>query len=277
LIGSKALPDSSLRLQLPIIDTRIMPAESQREPTKAGAVIYLASNRPLHLPDLYAEFHENWPSQSLEKTGREPHRAFLRAGRTDFSLEFHHSSVPQAITEPVANSTLHWPTAPTVIGRHVAHLKLLGSPMSQGILTLTCDLTRAIASLLAVTDSLAVCWLNGPALNQSKTFISTAREMFATGLYPLPLWAAVRWDEKSHTLATHGMGQFGAPEIILREQPDAAPLMVDFLFQTALSLLISRHPVREGEILDGPHGRIKVSPGRIDGKGTRVLVLEPAS
>jgi hypothetical protein len=256
---------------------RIMPEGLQREPTKAGAVIYLSSNRPLHLPDLFAEFRDNWPSQSLEKTGREPHRALFRSGRSDFSLEFHHSPVPPAITEPVANSTLHWPTAPAALSRHVAYLELAGSPVSQGSLTLTCDLTRAIASLLAVTDSIAVCWLHGPALNQGKTFITTAREMFATGLYPLPLWTAVRWDENSHTLATHGMGQFGVPEMILRRQPDAAPLMVDYLFQTALSLLISRHPIREGETLNGPHGMIKVKPGKIDGKGKGVLILDPAS
>jgi len=254
-----------------------MPEESQHEPTKAGAVVYLSSNRPLHLPDFLAEFRDNWPTLQLEKTGREPHRAFFRAGRSDFSLEFHHSQVPQAITEPVANSTLHWPTAPAAIERHVAYLELLGSPTNQGILTLACDLTRAIASLLVATDAIAVCWLNGPVLNQCKTFITTAREMFATGLYPLPLWTAVRWDAEAHTLATRGMGQFGAPEIVLRRQPDAAPLMVDYLFQTALSLLMSRHPIREGETLDGPHGLMKVKPGRIDGKGRAVLILEPAS
>jgi hypothetical protein len=251
--------------------------ESNSGPPKTSALVYLSSNRPLHLPDFFAEFHEDWPSSPLEKTGREPHRAFFHAGRSDFSLEYHHSPVPLAITEPVAHSTLHWPSAPAAIDRHVAYLEILGSPASHGILTLACDLTRAIASLLAVTDAIAVCWLGGPALNQSKTFIATAREMFSTGLYPLPLWTAVRWDPDSRTLATHGMAQFGAPEVILGHQPDAAPLMVEYLFQTALSLLISRHPIREGDTLQGPHGLMEVKPRRIDGNGRAVLLLEPAS
>ena len=254
-----------------------MPEKPQHEPTKTSAVIYLSSNRPLRVPDFFAEFHENWPSSSLEKTGREPHRAFFRAGRSDFSLEYHHSPDPQAITEPVVDSTLHWPTASAAIGRHVAYLEVQGTPPSNGTMTLACDLTRAIASFLVVTDAIAVCWLSGPALNQSKTFITTAREMFGTGLYPLPLWTAVRWDENAHTLATHGMAQFGAPEVILGHQPDAAPLMVEYLFQTALSLLISRHPIREGETLDSPHGPIRVKTSKIEGKGREVLILDPAS
>ena len=249
--------------------------ESQREAIKTAAVIYLSSHRPLHLPDFFKDFHDNWPSQSLEKTRHEPHVACFRVGRSDFSLELHHSAVPDAITKPVADSMLHWPTALDALARHVAYLELMASSSSQGQLTLACDLTRAIASLLGVTDSIAVCWLNGPSLNQSKAFIATAGEMFATGLYPLPLWVAIRWDEKCHTLSTRGMRQFGSPEVILRRQPDAAPLMVDYLFQTALSLLVSRHPIRAGETLEGPHGPIKVNPDKIDEKGRVALVLEP--
>jgi len=245
------------------------------EVRKIGAVIYLSSNRPLRLPDFLSEFHENWPSSSLEKTGKEPHRAFFRAGRSAFSLELHHTQVPHAITEPVRDSTLHWPTAAKDLSHHVAYIEIVASPGNAGLLTLATDLTRAAASLAAVTDSLAICWLNGPALNQAKAFISTAREMFATGLYPLTLWTAVRFDSKSRTLATHGMEQFEAPEIVLANQPDAAPLMVEYVFQVALSELGSRHPVREGDQLNGPHGSLKVKSGTWD-DGRRVLILEPS-
>lgn len=258
-----------------------MSAEPQREsnsaPAKPTAVIYLSSHRPLRLVDFFTEFHDNWPSISLEKTCHEPHRACFRAGRSEFWLEFHHSPVPDAITEPVVNSTLHWPTALTALARHVSYLEVIGLRSTHGLLTLTCDVTRAIATLLAITDSIAVCWLNGPALNQAKTFIATAREMLSTGFYPLSLWTAVRWDPDSHSLATHGMRQFDAHELVLREQPDAAPLMVDYLFQAALSLLVSRHPIRDGETVNGPHGPIKVKSGNTDGKGRGVLILDPAS
>jgi hypothetical protein len=252
-----------------------MSVDSQSERIRAGAVIYLASNRPLRLPDFFSAFRNDWPAHSLEKTAKEPRRAFFRADRSDFSLELHHSQVPQAITEPVANSTLHWPAAEGALARHVAYLELAGSPANQSFLTLACDMTRAIASLLAITDSFAVCWLNGPALNQAKTFLASAREMFATGLYPLTLWTAVRWEADSQSLVTHGMAQFGAPELVLRQQPDAAPLMVDYVLQMALSLLISRHPIAGGETLAGPHGRIEVKTGTTGASARRMLILEP--
>ena len=56
-----------------------MSADAQPEPQKIGAVVYLSSNRPLHLPNFFAEFHKNWPLGLLEKTGKELHRAFFRA------------------------------------------------------------------------------------------------------------------------------------------------------------------------------------------------------
>jgi len=258
-------------------ELRPSPHESYAEPKKLSAVVYLSSNRPLHLPDFFAEFHDNWPSVSLEKTGREPHGVMFRAGRSHFALQLYHQPVPQAITEPVVNSTLHWPTAGAALSPHVAYIELSGSVSAQGALSLACDLTRAIASLLAVTDSLAVCWLNGPALNPARTFISTAREMFSTGLYPLALWAAVRSDAKARSLATHGMEQFDAPELLLTQQPDAAPLMVDYLFEVALSLLGSRPKIVEGETVDSPHGRLKVRPGRSGQSGKKILILEPSS
>jgi hypothetical protein len=227
------------------------------------------------VPDFLAEFQHNWPLHMLEKTGTEPHRAFFRAGRSDFTLELHHTPVPHTNTDPVANSTFHWPAAAAALASHVAYIELTGSAPFQGVLTLACDLTRAIASLLPVTDSLAVCWLNGPALNRAKTFISTAREMFSTGLYPLPLWVAARWDADSRSLSTHGMEQFNAPNLLLTQQPDPAPLMVDYLFQLALSLLTSPHPIAEGGTVEGPHGPLKVKSGPPI-NGQKALILEPA-
>lgn len=247
----------------------------QSEPKKLEAIVYLSSNRPLHLPDFLAEFQNSWPLHMLEKTGTEPHRAFFRAGRSDFALELHHTPVPHAITDPVADSTLNWPAAAAALARHVAYIELIGSAPVQGVLSLACDLTRAVASLLPVTDSLAVCWLNGPALNRAKTFISTAHEVFSTGLYPLTLWVAVRWDADSHSLSTHGMGQFNAPDLLLAQQPDPAPLMADYLFQLALSLITSRHPIAVGGTVDGPHGPLKITQGKPGQAGHNALILQP--
>jgi hypothetical protein len=181
--------------------------------------------------------------------------------------------VPDAISEPVAETTLHWPGAAASIAHHVAHVELSGSP-DGGVLTFSSDLTRAVASLLPVMDSIAVCWLNGPALNSAKEFVMTAQETFATGVYPLRLWVAVRFEAAPRTLATHGMEQFDAPEIVLTDQTDAAPLMVDYLFQAALSLLSSRHPITSQEAADSPHGQLHVKTGK-SATGRKIVILQP--
>lgn len=251
-----------------------MPAEPQHEAKKVGAVIYLSSNRPLHLPEFFAEFRRSWPSLLLEKTGKEPHRALFRVGKSNFALELHHRPVPQDISEPVINSTLHWPVAGDALAHHQAYLSVVESEEHRGALNLACDLTKAIAALLPVTDSLAVCWLNGPALNSSNGFAATAREMLGTGLYPLALWIGVGWDAQAGALQTHGMAQFDAPEICLAQQSDPSPCMVEYLFHVGQSLLTSHHSIADGETADSPHGKLNIE--KSGGAGKRILILKPA-
>ncbi len=250
-----------------------MSAECQHETKKVGAVIYLSSNRPLHLPDFLAEFHRCWPHLSLEKTGKEPHRALFRVGHSDFALELHHTRVPQQVTEPVVNSTPHWPMAGAALVHHQAHLSVVETAENRDVLTLACDLTKAIAALLPVTDALAVCWLNGPALNSSETFVNSACESFDTGLYPIGLWVGVDWDAPAGTIQTRGLAQFGAPEICLAQQKEAAPLMLRYMFQVAQSVLTSHHQIAGGDIIDSPHGKLAVK--QIGVAGNKILVLGP--
>ncbi|HYU47741.1 MAG TPA: hypothetical protein VEK84_16390 [Terriglobales bacterium] len=253
-----------------------MSADAHTEPQKTSAVLYLSSNRPLHLPDFLAEFHKNWPLGLLEKTGKELHRAFFRAGRSNFALELHHTPVPQALSGAVIHNTLHWPNAAEALSSHPAYLSATGSPGNGGVLTLASDLTKAIAALVFATDALAVCWLNGPALTPARKFAETAREMFDTGIYPLALWVAVRFDAEADALYTKGMMQFAAPEIYLARQPDPAPLMVDYLLQVAQYVLTSHHQIKDGEKMDSPHGIMRIKSTTSGGQDCRrVLILEP--
>jgi hypothetical protein len=252
-----------------------MSAAGQQETKKVGALIYLATNRPLHLPAFLDEFHHCWPHLLLEKTGKEPHRALFRAGKSNFAVELHHRPVAPEITEPAARSTLQWPMACAILAGHKAHLSVVAESVENDhTLGMACDLTKAISALLSVTDALGVCWLNGPALNSSDGFVETAREMFDAGLYPLALWVAVRWDPEACALQTNGMAQFGVPEIYLTHQPDPASLMIDFMFQVAQSVLTSHHLILEDETMDSPHGRLKIEKNGVPGK--RILILEPA-
>ena len=251
-----------------------MSAQPQPEAKKVGAVIYLATNRPLHLPEFLAEFHRNWPSLLLQKRGKEPHRALFRVGKSNFALELHHTPAPPDISKWSSTSTLHWPVAGDALAHHQAYLSVVESGEHSRVLNLACDLTKAIADLFPVTDSLAVCWLNGPALNASKSFVVTAREAFGTGLYPLALWIGVGWDAQAGALHTRGMAQFDAPEIYLAQQSEPTPRMVEYLFHVGQSLLTSHHFIVDDKTMDSPHGKLKIEQSGAAGK--RILTLKPA-
>lgn len=75
-----------------------MSVASHNEAKKVGAVIYLSTNRPLHLTDSLTEFHQSRPHLLLQKTGKEPRHALFRVGKSDFALELHHTPVPQEVT-----------------------------------------------------------------------------------------------------------------------------------------------------------------------------------
>jgi hypothetical protein len=98
--------------------------------------------------------------------------------------------------------------------------------------------------------------------------------MFDTGLYPLALWVAVRWDGQAGSLHTKGMAQFGAPEICLPKQPNADALMVDYLFHVAQSVLTLHHSIPDGRTMDSPQGKLKIQKSGAPGR--RILILEPA-
>jgi hypothetical protein len=152
-----------------------------------------------------------------------------------------------------------------VLCAHPAHL-VVTCLDARGPLTLACDLTKAIVALMPVTDSLAVCWMNGFALNPARTVAAAARDMFDTGFYPVDLWVAAGFNAEKHTLHTEGMTQFDAPEIILRKQPDPASLMVDYLCQVAQFVLTSPHKIKNGERMHSPHGLFRIS---LESKGER--------
>jgi hypothetical protein len=52
---------SSLTPLRAMVSIRTMSVASRNEARKVGAVICLSTNRPLHLPDFLAEFHQSWP------------------------------------------------------------------------------------------------------------------------------------------------------------------------------------------------------------------------
>jgi hypothetical protein len=133
-----------------MVSIRTVSVASHNEAKKVGAVIYLSTNRPLHLPDFLAEFHQSWPHLLLQKTGKEPHRALFRVGKSDFALELITRPSRKRLLGPSVHATRHWPEADAVLAGHQAHRSVAESAENRGVLSLAWDRTKAIAALLPV-------------------------------------------------------------------------------------------------------------------------------
>jgi hypothetical protein len=79
------------------IRTMSVASHTKQKKSEPSSISYLSTNRPLHLPDFLTEFHQSWPHLLLQKTGKEPHRALFRVGKSEFALELHHTPVPQEV------------------------------------------------------------------------------------------------------------------------------------------------------------------------------------
>lgn len=83
---------------------------------------------------------------------------------------------------------------------------------------LASDLTKAVAALLAITDSLCVCWLNAPVLALRHDFLRIASELLRVDQPPFLLWVGMNGKPDGGLAYTRGMAQFGAPELFIGKQ-----------------------------------------------------------
>jgi hypothetical protein len=70
---------------------------------------------------------------------------------------------------------------------------------------------------------------------------------------------------------TKGMAQFGAPEICLSKQPNADPLMVDYRFHVAQSVLTLHHSIPDSRTYGQPQGKLKMEQSGVPGGELRSL------
>src|ERR1700732_3558527 len=101
--------------------TRLIPVQSRNEARKVGAVIYLSTNRPLHLPDFLAEFHQCWPHLLPQKTGKEPPEPCSVSASPTSHSNFITRPSRKRLLGPFVHATLHWPEADAVLAGHPAH------------------------------------------------------------------------------------------------------------------------------------------------------------
>lgn len=240
-----------------------------------GAVIYLRTAKILRLADFAAQFHQLWPGTPLVEEGKQGNAAYFSMGETHLAVEVKSTTVPQAVTDAVLDSTRHWPDARKELGPHVAHVTVGSSGGGSNGLDIASHITKAIVALVRVTDSIGVCWLNGPVVHASRQFSAIAVEMFHLGRLPLMLWIAACWKPEERVIHTTGMVQFDAPEILIAKQPIRSTELIAYLFDAANYILRSGNMVVDGETMEGPNGVLKIES--VTGKDSkkRALILVP--
>jgi hypothetical protein len=245
--------------------------------SKLGTAIYLKSRGPF-LAALESDFKKRWPDESLINKGKHQNCALFTIGDFQFVIELRDEPIPQDVTNALLPGTIrHWPTAEAELKPHAAHLKIATTLRSGKELDAASALAKMVVSVLCVTDSIGVCWLNGPVLHPAKTFVAIANEMFGAGVPPLILWVGVHWKPQERIIHTKGMGQFDAPEIFINLQSEPSPEWVEYIFEVAYYAMNSGTEIHDGETMDGPNGVLRINSicGGDDHPQRTGLVLVP--
>lgn len=242
---------------------------------KLGAAIYLKSFALIPIQKFASHFRRNWPGTLCEAESEEPTVARLKIGLSHVAIELRRTFVPDSLTDSVLQTTLHWPTAKHDISAHTAHVAVTASIDDGETVVLASDLTKAVATLLAITDSLCVCWLNGPALTLRDDFVSVANELLRMDQPPFLLWVGVNWNPGGCLIHTKGMAQFRAPELFLGRQSTASDEVISYLHHLVRDVLSARRKLVEGQTIDGPIGIFRVELLRGGTPNKAGLILWP--
>lgn len=249
---------------------------SQSASSKLGTAIYLKSYRPF-LAAFVSDFRRRWPNESLTEEGKDRNCAFFTTGDSQFVVELRNEAIPQGVTDAALPSAIrYWPTAETELAPHIAHLKIATTLETGKELDLARALTKMVVSILSVTDSIGVCWLNGPVLHSAQSFVAIASETFGAGVPPLMLWVGVHWKPQERLIHTKGMVQFAAPEILIMLKSEPSPVWVEYLLEVAYYAMTSGKQILDGETMDGPEGTLTIKSIRGSDHPDRTgLILVP--
>ena len=246
--------------------------------SKLGTAIYLKSRGPF-LSALVSDFKKRWPDESFIDKGKHRNCAFFTIGDFQFVIELRDEPILQGVTNALLPGTMrHWPTAEAELAPHVAQLKIATTLQSGKKLEAASALTKMVVSVLCVTDSIGVCWLNGPVLHPAKSFVAIADEMLDAGVPPLILWVGVHWKPQERLIHTKGMAQFDAPEIFINLQSEPSPEWVEYIFEVAYYAVSCGKEIHDGETMDGPKGVLRINSirGGDDHPERTGLILVPA-
>jgi hypothetical protein len=242
---------------------------------KLGALIYLDQGAlSLSVEDFLSDFHRRWPQTRCEKVEEADGCTYFKIGTCDVVVQPRSVSVPDSVTNSVLDATLHWPGAKEDLSRHKAHIAVAASIETGDTLLLASVLTRTLVSLLMVTNSLYVCWLNGPVLSLKDDFVEVASELLELGQPPFLLWVGIGWKPEGGLVYTKGMAQFGVHEIFLAKQARLSDEIVTYLHDLVREVLASERTLAIGETIEGPNCFYKIDKlqGRNSNKAALFLV-----
>ena len=244
---------------------------------KLGAVIYLDQGvLPLSVDDFLSDFHRRWPQTRCEKVEEADGCTYFTIGTCDVVVQLRSVSVPDSVTNSVLDATLHWPRAKEDLSRHKAHVAVAASTETGDTVLLASVLTRTAVSLLTVTSSRYICWLDGPVLSLKDDFVDIASELLELGQLPFLLWVGIGWKPKGGLVYTKGMAQFGVHEIFLAKQARLSDEIVTYLYGLIREVLASERTLAVGETIEGPNCFYKIE--KLQGRDSKktALFLVPA-
>lgn len=247
---------------------------------KLGAAVYLESLASLPVEKFVSDFRRRWPDTLFEPNGEEATVTRFKIGLSHIAIEAGRTCVPDSVTNSILEATLQWPTAKQDISTHKDHFAVAATTDDGDTVFLASDLTRAITTLLEITNSLCVCWLNGPVLTSRKDFVWIASKLLRVGQPPFLLWVGVNWRPDGCLVHTKGMAQFGAPDIFLGQQSKLSEEAVSYLHQLVRHVLTPGNTLIEGQTIDGPNCifRVKSLEGRANNKtGLLLWPVQPNS
>jgi Domain of unknown function (DUF4261) len=240
---------------------------------KMGVALYLREGRQLRAEEVRLDFEKRWPGVGITSEASQQHTLFVVAN-SRLTLELRNSRIPDDVTAEALRHNRHWANASEQLVPHTAHIAIAANVDPSNALSSASDLTRLASSVLALSNSIGVCWLNGPVLNSKQDFIAISQELTGAGVLPLVLWLAVHWDPASGLIYTTGMDQFGRPDLFLAQQ--SKPNNVEYLFDLANYALTSGNELLDGETIDGPDGVLRIQELERSYKtGKRGLMLFP--
>ena len=230
---------------------------------------------PLSVEDFLSDFHRRWPQTKCEKIEESGDCTYFKIGTCDVVVQLRKVSVPDSVTNSVLDATLHWPGAREDLSGHKAHFAVAASIETGDTVLLASVLTRALVSLLTVTRSLYICWLNGPALSLKDDFVDIASELLELGQMPFLLWVGIGWKPEGGLVYTKGMAQFGAHEIFLAKQARLSDEIATYLHDLIREVLASERILAVGETIEGPDCFYKVEKLQVRNPNKTALFLVP--